>query len=668
MTDLMLVLAGAALMGCSGIPALASRRGARTGAMVACLLALAGAALGTTAAFLALRDGRRESLLLAWDLAPGRLALGLDALSAAFLAPVFVVPALGTLYGVGYWSEREHPSTALRLRSFYGLMPAAMVVVLLARDGGLFLVAWEVMAVSAFFLISADDEDLEVRRSAWVYFVATHAGTLCLLAMFALLRGWSGSLAWDGSGLAAMPQHVRNAVFVLALVGFGIKAGLVPLHVWLPPAHANSPSHVSAVLSGVMLKMGVYGLVRTLFVLPDPPVWWGVVLLSVGAVSALFGIVFAVAQTDLKRLLAYSSIENIGIIVVAVGLACLGRSTGRADLVLLGLAGALLHVWNHALFKPLLFFVVGSVQHATGTRRIERLGGLARVMPRTAALCLIGCVGACALPPLNGFASELLVYLGLFRATDGPRSGAWIAAPLAATTLALAGALAVAAFSKLFGGTFLGLARSEATQDAHDPGPSMLAPMTMLALCCALIGIAPWLVTGAFESLGQSWIGAPVGGIPGLGDLAPLKTLTLLALCIWIPSPLVLAAIWRAMSTHARQQAEHGRPGTWDCGYVRPTPRMQYTGRSMSQAVVGLFSLFLWPRDSESGVTGLFPRSAAFAQHVPDVVLDRLVLPVAALVARLFRRLRVLQQGQIQVYVLYVLAAVVILFVAASLG
>ncbi len=670
MTLILLVLAGAALMGLSGVAGFAARRGERWGEVLGCFLALAGAGLGSTAALLALRGGRALSLLPGWDLAPGTLALGLDPLSAVFLMPVFVVPALGTLYGLGYWGEREHPTTARRLRAFYGFMPAAMVLVLLARDGGLFLVAWEGMAISAFFLISAEDEDTEVRRSAWIYFIATHAGTLCLLAMFALLRRWTGSLAWEGSGLSAVSQSARNAVFLLALVGFGIKAGLAPLHVWLPAAHANAPSHVSALLSGVMLKMGVYGVLRTLFVIPACPLWWGVLLMSLGAFSALFGVVFAVAQADLKRLLAYSSIENVGIIMLAIGLACLGRSMGRADLVLLGFAGALLHVWNHALYKPLLFLVAGSVLHATGTRQIDRLGGLARAMPRTAALCVVGCLGACALPPLNGFASELLVYLGLLHATGAEGSSAWIAAPLGATVLALTGALAIAAFVKLFGCSFLGLARSEASEGAHDPGPAMLAPMVTLALCAALIGGAPWLVTGPFEAIGGMWISAHPDGSPALGDLAPLRTLTLLALYLWIATSLVLMLIWRAMSARTRE----GKPtapklaGTWDCGYVRPTGRMQYTGRSMSQALVSLLSLFLWPRDSESRVVGPFPRNAAFAQHIPDVVLDHLLLPVAARIARLLRWSRVLQQGRIQMYVLYVLATVVILFVAAYLG
>ena len=282
-----------------------------------------------------------------------------------------------------------------------------------------------------------------------------------------------------------------TAIFVLALVGFGLKAGIMPLHVWLPGAHANAPSHVSAIMSGVMIKMGIYGLVRVLVLLPTPPLAWGYVLLGLGVVSGVLGVAFAVGQHDLKRLLAYHSIENIGIIVIGLGLALIGRTLDRADWIVLGLGGALLHVWNHALFKSLLFLSAGSVIHATGTREIDRLGGLAKAMPRTSLAFLVGAVAICGLPPLNGFVSELLIYLGLFGTLGIGEGGACPMAAFAAPALALIGGLAVACFVKVFGVVFLGTARSEDARHAHESAWSMLGPMGVLMGCCLFIGLFP---------------------------------------------------------------------------------------------------------------------------------------------------------------------------------
>ena len=385
-----------------------------------------------------------------------------------------------------------HPENGRKLRFFYGTLTAGMALVVIARNGVLFLFGWEIMALSAFFLVTTEDGVREVRRSGWIYLVATHVAALCLLALFSLLRAASGSFSLEPlqanslTPAGTMYPWSATAIFVCALVGFGLKAGIMPLHVWLPGAHANAPSHVSAIMSGVMIKMGIYGLVRVLGAAAAPPLAWGYTVLGLGVVSGVLGVAFAVGQHDLKRLLAYHSIENIGIIVIGLGLALIGRTLARADWIVLGLGGALLHVWNHALFKSLLFFSAGSVIHATGTREIDRLGGLAKAMPRTSLAFLVGAVAICGLPPLNGFVSELLIYLGLFGTLGIGEGSACPLAAFAAPALALIGGLAVACFVKVFGAVFLGSARTEVARHAHESAGSMLGPMGVLMGCCLL--------------------------------------------------------------------------------------------------------------------------------------------------------------------------------------
>src|SRR5581483_4284440 len=324
-----------------------------------------------------------------------------------------------------------------------------------AENSIVFLLGWEVMALAAFFMVTTEDHDPQVCAAGWLYLAATHCATLALFAVFALLRHLNGSFALKTPEGAVAPE-MATAILLLALVGFGVKAGVMPLHVWLPSAHAMAPSHVSALMSGVLIKMGIYGLMRVTSFFPHPPLWWGSLILILGAISGVLGVAFAIGQHDIKRLLAYHSIENIGIIVMGLGLAVFGRSLQHPEWVVLGLSGALLHVWNHSLFKALLFMSAGSVIHATHTREIDHLGGLARVMPRTALAFMIGAVAICGLPPLNGFVSELFIYLGLLRtALANLDARTWAAAALAVPALALIGALACACFVKVYAAVFL---------------------------------------------------------------------------------------------------------------------------------------------------------------------------------------------------------------------
>ncbi|GMU20340.1 MAG: oxidoreductase [Phycisphaerae bacterium] len=656
---MLLYFVALSLLALSGLPGLFLDRRTLTGQRIAAGMMLLGALVGLSAVMAAHGAVRIPGVDWAWALPVGRFAMRLDGLTVFFLVPVLLVPALGAVYGLAYWRQDEHAGNGRKLRFFYGLLAAAMAVVVGARDGIVLLVAWEIMALAAFFLVTTEDEDTGVRQAGWVYLVATHLGTLCLIAVFALLGSASGSFDLVALEAGVVGGGPATAIFLLALVGFGLKAGLMPLHVWLPGAHANAPSHVSALLSGVMIKMGVYGIVRIVSLLPDPPIWWGGLVLTAGAVSGVLGVVFALAQHDLKRLLAYHSIENIGIIAMGLGLAMIGRSMGRPDWVVLGLAGSLLHVWNHGLFKSLLFLSAGSVIHAAGTREIDDMGGLSKRMPYTSLLFLIGAVAICGLPPLNGFVSELLVYLGLFRTVGIGAGPSWPAAAFAVPALAMIGALAVACFVKVFGAVFLGAPRCEIGARSHESPVSMLAPMGLLAMACAVIGLAPESVAPLLDRAVRAWM--PATALPGVASLVPLGWIGGLAWVLLIPAVLGTVLLWRLMQRGAFQKV-----GTWDCGYAAPSARMQYTASSFAQILVGLFSWILRPQQHRPGVKGIFPEESRFESHVDDTVLDSGVLPCVRLAERGLLRLRFLQQGRIQLYVLYLLVAVVVLLVIVS--
>jgi hydrogenase-4 component B len=652
-----LVLLGIAVVAASGLPGLLFRRTSLSGQRVTTALAVLGAALGLSGVGCFWTTADSTAVAWPWLIPGAAFSVAMDGLSAFFLTPIFLISLLGSVYGLGYWKQTEHPENGRKLRLFYGLLTAGMALLVIARDSILFLFGWEIMALSAFFLVATEDQDKEVRAASWIYLVAAHTATLCLFALIAILRDAQGSFALVPLDADKLPSGPATAVFVLALVGFGIKAGLMPLHVWLPSAHTIAPSHVSAIMSGVILKMGIYGLVRVTALLPAPPTSWGAIVLALGVVSGVLGVVFAVAQHDIKRLLAYHSIENIGIIAIGLGLALIGRSQGRDDLMVLGLGGCLLHVWNHALFKALLFLSAGSVIHATKTRALDALGGLARSMPWTARAFLVGAVAICGLPPLNGFVSEFLVYLGLLAPLqDAGASPLFLGTVFAAAALALIGALAAACFVKVYGAVFLGSARSEAALHTHEAPPSMIVPLGVLAACCGLIGLAPGLVAPVLGQAITAWAPNVSGAGDRLAALAPLGWITIIA-------ALLLAAfvLGGALLRARLRQGGMERAATWGCGYAAPTPRMQYTSSSFAQLLVGLFAWALRPHTYKPARLPAFPPATQFHSHVPDPVLEEAVLPTFRFGAWLFSWLRVLQGGSIQSYLVYIFAALIAL-------
>ncbi|HEX9731597.1 MAG TPA: proton-conducting transporter membrane subunit [Thermoanaerobaculia bacterium] len=660
-----LLVAAGCLLAASGVPGLLLRRRSSWGPRIATALTLAGSLVGLAGASLALGSAGGGTLEFASPVPGLRAGLAADALSAFFALPIFLVGGLGSLYGAAYWSPAHHPGRGRRLRLCYGLLLASLTFILLARDGVVFLVAWEAMALTTFFLVTTDEEEAAVRRAGWVYLLYSHASVLCLFALFALERQLTGDFAFRAIPADA-PPGLRAAVFVLALVAFGIKAGAMPLHSWLPAAHAAAPSHVSALMSGVVIKAGIYGLVRTCGLLGSPPLGWGMTVLAVGSLAAFFGVLFALAQHDLKRLLAYHSIENVGIILLGLGLAMVGRSLGRPEWVALGLAGCLLHVWNHALFKSLLFFGAGSVAKATGTRDLELTGALARRMPATAFFFLVGAIAICGLPPLNGFVSELFVYLGLARAGLAPGT-AWAAAP--APVLAATGALAVACFVKVYGIVFLGRPRGAAAETARESPPLMLAPMAVLALACVVLGAAPVLAVPALERASAAWARPPLA-VPALASLVPLGWISAAALTL-LAAVAALAAAVLPVCRRARRRA--AALPTWDCGYAASSPRLQYSASSFAELVTSRFGWVLRPKveaprlqispldPPEGTLPGLFPAPAHFHSHVDDPVVDDLLAPAARRALRVTAAMRAVPRGQMQRYLLYVVAALVAL-------
>lgn len=648
-----LPLAAIGLLLLSGLGALVGGRSARRATAIGAGGAVAGSVVGLVAALRVLLTGAGPSSLhLNWAVPGGAFAVALDPLSAFFLVPTFFLTALAAIYGSEYLAPfGRHRSLGPAWFFFNGLV-ASIVLVLIARNAILFLMAWELMSLASFFLVTFEDERAESREAGWTYLIATHAGTACLLALFVLLGRSAGSLDFDAFAIpAGQFPPAAGLIFLLAVVGFGTKAGFVPLHVWLPDAHPAAPSHVSALMSGVMIKVGIYGLVRTLAFLGDPAAWWGFVLVGVGVTSGVFGVLFALAQRDLKRLLAYSSVENIGIIAVGLGAGILGAASGSPALAVLGFAGALLHVVNHAVFKGLLFLGAGAVAHATGTRDIEHLGGLLKRMPRTGVAFLVGAAAVSGLPPLNGFVSEFLIYLGAFRGAAA--LDAAFALPLLGVIagLGLIGGLGVACFTKAFGIVFLGEPRSPLTAQARDPGPAMQLPMMLLASACVLMALlSPVLLRG---------LGPVLDGAAGLSagvvreNLAEASRPLLLVgfACLGFLALIAVLAVLRGGRTFERSG---GDVVTWDCGYARPTPRMQYTASSFAQPLTSLFAPLLRTRCAVSPPRGIFPVAASLATSTPDVVREMAFTPVFGALGRRLSSFRRLQQGRVQVYVLYI--------------
>jgi len=661
-----LLLGAVGLFLLSGSAALLAGRFRRGSAALGAAGVVAGCLLGAAPVLHVLSGGPALSYRVAWPVPIGTFAIGLDSLSAFFLLPVLTLAALAAVYGGKYMQEFSRHRSLGTPAFFFNLFVASMVMVLVARNGLIFLVAWELMSLSAFFLVTFESDKADVRSAGWIYLVATHLGAAFLIALFLLLGRAAGSLDFVGySQVATLGTVWTTVLFVFAVVGFGAKAGFVPWHVWLPEAHPAAPSHVSAVMSGVMIKTGLYGILRITTFLGRPAPWWGPTLMVIGLAGALIGISLALSQRDLKRALAYSSIENVGLITVGLGIGFWGATSGHPLMAALGFAGGLLHIWNHALMKGLMFLAAGNVLHGTGTKDIERLGGILKRMPGTGAAMIFGAVAIAGLPPLNCFVSEWLIYMGLMRGGLGHEGISRVVLLLTVGVVAITGGMALACFVRIVGTVLLGNARSEVAEHAHEASPWMTAPLGILAVACIAIAVLPGFVLTAAAGVVEQTIAMPRTEFSAfLASVdSPLGTLGWLNVVVWIA--LGFAAALLAM---LKRRGSEATDGTWGCGYALPTPRMQYTGSSFADFLVEeALPRCLGSRRVLSAPRGLFPAGAAFDSECPDPLSERIYYPFFERWAATFSRLRWIQQGKIHIYVVYILAVLVMAFAWVSL-
>ena len=584
-----------------------------------------------------------------WPVPIGRLSFHVDTLSAFFLLFILIVSVPVAVYGRGYM-ERG-PRTGWRSLSwtFFLLLELSMLVVVSAADGFLFLVSWEVMSITSLLLVLQEHEKEGVAGDGLAYAVASHLGAAALLAMFALWGTSFHSLNFVALSMTPLAPKAFWAIFFLSLAGFGCKAGLIPFHVWLPRAHPSAPSHVSALMSGVMIKMGVYGILRVMALSGGPRVSWGVALLLLGGISCVGGVLLALAQHDIKRLLAYHSVENVGIIFMGIGGASLAHVSGSKITAGLLASGALFHVLNHGLFKSLLFCAGGAAAQAAGTREMSAMGGLLKRMPLTGSGFLVGAMAICTLPPFNGLVSELLIYAGLLRGSTelgGPVSAAMLfSVPL----LAFSGGLALLCFAKVFGVVFLGEPRSSGAGDAAEPSGWMTLPVLAIATACAWVGILSPYLLQLFESALR-----PAGFEFGESGENILLGLSLANGLLWLAASLLAGVVFFVL----KRRIVPRRP-TWGCGFESPTARMQYTASSFAAPLLDQLGGVLRPDVHMKRPQGFFPASATFHTHLRDP-LDRWFYgPVFLAIFFLAKWLRPLQQGRLPAYVAYILVALV---------
>lgn len=660
-----------AVLASGGVASLLAAGRRQAGLRIGLVAAGSGSALGAWGGWCILRGGDAVRFAGAWPLAPGSVRLSIDGLSAWFLLAIGAVGIGTSVYSWDYFREHQVRGPIGAFGALYCALIAAMMLVVCAGDAVLFLAGWELMSLSAFFLVGFHDEDSEARRGAWTFLVATHLGTALgvapLFAAFVARTGGTSIESFRNAFSAGEPTWCI-VLFALGVVGFGTKAGFMPFHVWLPAAHPVAPSPVSALMSGAVIKTGIYGLLRLASWIPDLPVVCAVGLAIVSLVTCVMGILYAVGQRQIKRMLAYSSVENVGIIGLAISMGLLGRALARPELVAAGLTGALLHVLNHALFKGLLFLSAGAVMHDAGTGDMERLGGLARRTPFNAGAFLVGSAAICALPPLNGFVSEFTIFLCMLKGVvQLPGRYAALSAACAAA-LALTGGLALVVFSKTFSVVFLG-ARRDSNLAAHATPGFMIAGMALLAAACASVAPGSTVLGNALASARNAMAGlstadasppaealaSAVAGVPFASLIGPLCVLTF--------AGLGLVALRRSMAAAA---IIGGSGGTWGCGYASARPTMQYTGSSFVWSVVHGFRHALRPRRRTPGVAAGFASPDRLETTSRDLAYECVYRPVFSGLVRVFGRLRPLQHGRVHLYLGYIVATVVIVFVVEA--
>jgi hydrogenase-4 component B len=614
--------------------------------------AIAGAVAAGFAGAGALTAGASQSWHAPWSVPAGALAVRLDPLAAVFLLPLAGVGGLCAVYGVAYLRRHAHGRPIGASLAAYDLLLLSMALVVTANDVVLLLVAWELMTLSSWALVVSDHDAPAVRAAGLQYLVAGHLATAALLLLGLFLATGSGT--FEIAALSTPAGVPSGLLFGLALIGFGTKAGIVPLHVWLPDAHPAAPSHVSALMSAVMITMGFYGLARFLPLLGPPALWWAYLLIALGAVGAAGGVAFALVQRDVKRVLAYSTVENAGLVTLALGLGLLATAQGQPILAGLAWTAALLHLWNHALAKALLFLGFGAIAQGANSRSLDALGGFLRGWPLVGGILLIGAAAMASLPGLNIFTSEWLLLRGaLFgaAATHG-RGSAGVAFLGSVLAIALTGGLAVACFTRLIGVGLSGSARTTAAATAPRPGPAMVLPLVLFAVGCVGMALIP---SGA-----ASVLGAAVSIIAPAADARAAPDV-LQPLAVVVPLLAAVMAVLLVLRAGVGRWASRRQGVTWGCAYAAPTAAMQYTSTSFAEPLSRLLQPLLHTevdRLTDADVAALWPRTGRWASRTADRALVGLYLPLFAAVARGGRRLRAYHQSRVTWPLLYIGATV----------
>ena len=592
----------------------------------------------------------------------------MDALAALFLAIVNLGVGGASLFALGYGRHETSPG---RVLPFYPAFLAGMNLVILAADAFTFLVAWEFMSLTSWALVMAHHQDPENRRAGYVYMMMAGFGTLALLLAFGLLAGPDGRYVFADMAGVERAAWVPGLALALVLLGAGSKAGLVPLHVWLPLAHPAAPSHVSALMSGVMTKVAVYAFVRIVFdLMASPAWWWSIVVLAAGSITAVLGVLSALMQRDLKRLLAYSTIENIGIVFIGLGLALAFKANDMAAAAALAFTAALLHALNHSLFKSLLFFAAGAVLNATGERDIEKMGGLIHAMPQTAFLVLGGCLAISALPPLNGFVSEWLVFQAILLSPDLPQWGLKLMVPAVGATLALGAALSAACFVRAYGVAFLGRPRSPVAAAAVETDIFSRAAMGITLALCLLLGLLPGIAIDALAPVAQQLVGQAMPAQTGIAWLSIVPVAEsrssyngLLVFAFITVSTLLAIEIIHRFASRALRRAP-----AWDCGYPDPSPATQYTADSFAQPIRRVFGpVTFQARESVDMPLPGDGRPARLTVTLRDLAWDMIYVPIGAAVWVAAERLNHLQFLTIRKYLSLVFVVLVALLLVISI-
>jgi hydrogenase-4 component B len=587
-----------------------------------------------------------------------------DALSGFFVTVISILTLSVSIYSIGYTKSIGNSGL---LGFLYNLFILTMYAVILSGNIITFLISWETMSIVSYFLVTFERNEKSA-KAGLLYAVMTHVGTAFIIILFFVLYKYTGHMDFSGmrTASAGIPEGLKVLVFIFSIVGFGTKAGIIPFHIWLPSAHPAAPSNISSLMSGVMIKTGIYGFIRiSMDLLGQGPEWWGITIIVLGAISSVIGVLYALMEHDIKKLLAYHSIENIGIILLGIGSSMMFRSNGLYDLSAIALVAGLYHTLNHAIFKGLLFLGSGSLMHATHTKNMEEMGGLIKSMPYTGFFFLIGSISICALPPFNGFVSEWLTFQALLLGFHAPSITSKIISPLGGAALALTGALAAACFVKAFGISFLGVPRSRHAREAKESSPSMIAGMAVLGLLCLLAGIFPDTVIDTISPAVLMLTGSG-GNISYNGFLSVSQTFASLS-----PSAIFIAMLCIGIAAVVFVLAAGGKRKTvyadsWDCGMPSLTPRMQYTATAFTKPVRLIFKRIYLPK-RELSITyilkPLFVRSLKYSGEITPFFERYMYEPLTGFIHKAAVKARMLQSGNLNLYLGYILITLMLLLV-----